>query len=77
MSGPSIKVTRDFYAIRVFINDLLHVWVPVDKLIGMETWCDTDSDFSIEFALAGGSMHLEYTDRDRWAMIVSGLEGVL
>ena len=77
MSGPSIRVTRDFYAIRVFIDDFLHIWVPVDRLIAWQSWFDSESDFSIEFALAGGSLHVEYTERERWQLVVAGLEGVL
>ena len=77
MSGPSIKVTRDFYAIRVFINDLLHVHVRTERLLAVHGWWDHPTSYSIEYVMAGGTLLTEYTDREKWAMVLSGVEGVL
>ncbi len=75
MSGPSIRVTRDFYAIRVFINDLLHIYIKAGDVLGMHSW--VKPVHSIEFTLRGGNLVTEYDDREKWAMVLAGLEGVL
>ena len=75
MSGPSIRVTRDFYAIRVLINDLVHVWLPTADLIGVHSWLKPKP--SIEYILRGGTMVTEYDSREKWELVLCGLEGVL
>lgn len=77
MSGPSIRVTADFYAIQVRINDTLHVHVDRPKLLGVQSWCDHEASYSIEYVMAGGSLLTEYTEQERWQLILAGLEGVL
>jgi len=75
MSGPSIRVTRDFYAIRVFINDLLHVYVRRSDLLGVHSWIKPTP--SIEYVMRGGTMVTEYDDREKFDLVLSGLEGML
>ena len=75
MSGPSIRVTRDFYAIRVFINDLLHLRVPAMGPVGLHSW--VKPTHSIELIWPGGSMTAEYDTREKWELVLCGLEGVL
>lgn len=75
MSGPSIRVARDFYAIRVWINDLLHVHIPTDHYRGLQSWLKPKP--SIEITLDQGAITLEYDAREKWELVLSGLEGVL
>jgi hypothetical protein len=75
LSGPSIKVIRDFYSIRITINDLLHVHVKVDDLLAVHSWLKPKP--SIEYVLRGGSFVTEYDSREKLDMILCGLEGAL
>lgn len=75
MSGPSIRVTRDFYAIRVFINGLLHIHIKTSELLGVHSWIKPA--LSIEFIMRGGSMTVEYDSREKFDLVLCGLEGAL
>jgi len=75
MSGPSIRVVRDFYAVRVTIDDLVHVWLPTADLIGVHSWLKPKP--SIEYILRGGTMVTEYDSREKWELVLCGLEGIL
>lgn len=75
MSGPSIRVERDFYAIRVFINDLLHLHIPAIGPIGLHSW--VKPVHCIELTWDGGSTVAEYDSREKWELVLSGLESVL
>lgn len=75
MSGPSIRVTRDFYAIRVFINDLLHVYVKSGDLLAVHSWIKPAC--CIEYVMRGGTMVTEYDSREKFELVLCGLEGVL
>jgi len=76
MSGPSIRVTRDFYAIRVFINDLLHVYVKTERLLGVHSWIKPQ--LAIEYVFEnGGLLRTDYDNREKFDLILCGLEGVL
>lgn len=73
----AVRVSRDFYALRIHIGEAMHVHIPIDKLIGMQSWCDDESNHSIEYVLKGGTMRTEYSDREMWNLVLDGLERVL
>jgi hypothetical protein len=75
MSGPSIRVTRDFYAIRVFINDLLHIHIKTSELLGVHSWIKPA--LSIEFVMRGGTMVVEYDSREKFEQVLCGIEGII
>lgn len=76
MTAP-IKVTADFYAVRIHMGDVLHMHIDRSKLLGLQSWCDHFDSYSIEYVMTGGSMVTEYTNRERWTEVLAGLGEVL
>ena len=72
-----ISVTRDFYAIRIHFAEVLHAHINNADLLGVHAWTDSNSNFSIEYVMRGGTMLTEYTDADKWRSVLAGLEKVL
>jgi hypothetical protein len=74
--ASGIRVTIDYYSIRVHIDGLLHVYVLRSKLLGISSWKDGGT-YSLEFARAGGSILCEYDSAEKFRAVMGGLEGVL
>ena len=72
-----IKVTRDFYDLRIYFDDALHLHIDSGKFIGMQSWTDSEHSFTIEYTLAGATLTTEYTTEDKWRAVLDGLEKVL
>ena len=70
-------VVLDHYAIRIYFGEVLHLHLDRAKLLGVQAWTDGDHDFSIEYALSGGSIVTEYSDREVWRSILAALDHVL
>lgn len=75
MTAPT--VTADFYAIRIHFDGVLHAHIDREKFLGLSAWTDHLCSYSIEFAMAGGSIVTQYTSRERWEAVLQGLERVL
>jgi len=72
-----ITLTADFYAIRIHIGETLHLHVDRSKLLAVQSWCDHEHSFSVEWVMVGGAMVTEYTDRERWQTILKHVEDIL
>ena len=73
----NVKVTRDFYDLRIYFGDVLHLHIDNSKLLGMQSWTDSPNSFTIEYTLAGGTLRTEYTTEAKWLKVLEGLEAVL
>lgn len=73
-----IEVRRDQYSLWIFINDVLHVEIPLKAYRGMSSWCDGPSSHSIEFMIEGSEpLVVEYGSRDVWREILAKLAAIL
>jgi len=75
MTGP--RVVADHYSIKVYFGDALHVHIRRSVYLGFQSWSDGPHDYSIEFALEGGSILTEYDNAENWLAILRALDGVL
>jgi hypothetical protein len=75
MSAPRVEV--DHYSIRVYFGDALHIHIRRSVYLGFQSWSDGPHDFSIEFALDGGSLLTEYDNAESWRSILRALDGAL
>lgn len=73
----AVSVTRDFYELRIYLGDVLHLHIDSDKFIGMQAWTDNEHSYTIEYTLTGGTLRTEYTTEDKWKAVLAGLEKVL
>lgn len=70
-------VCLDHYAIRIYFGSVLHLYIDRSRLLGVQSWTDGDHDFSIEYAMRGGSIVTEYSSRETWRAILTALDDVL
>lgn len=73
----TIRVERNFYHLRVYFGEALHLHIDNTKFLGMQAWQDGECECSIEFALTDGSMCVEYDSEAKWLEVLRGLERVL
>jgi len=73
----NIEVTKDYYDLWIRIDGAAHVHIPMAKYLGFSSWTDTVDCCCIEFALAGGSIRVEYTSEAKWLAVLKQLEQVL
>lgn len=71
-----IRVEKNFYALRVYFDDVLHVHINARKLLAVDSWKDGQS-YWVEFTLNGGKVLTEYDDQAKWLEVMQGLESVL
>jgi len=71
------RVVADHYSIRIYFGNVLHVYLKRSAFLGLQSWSDSSNEFSIEFALVGGSLIVEYDDAEKWLAILKGLDGIL
>jgi hypothetical protein len=71
------RVVVDYYGIRIYFGAVLHLHVKRSKLLGVQSWRDGETNYSIEFVLNGGSVRAEYDDRATWETILKALDEVL
>jgi len=55
--NPVVRITRDFYELRIYFGDVLHLHIDNSKLLGMQSWTDNEHSFTIEYTLAGGTLN--------------------
>lgn len=75
-----VQVVLGHKALRISINGLPHVHLDRSKLLGFTSWEEGQPahSFAIEFYLSEGTPVLaEYSRRDLWAAVLSGLAGAL
>jgi hypothetical protein len=70
----TVRVQRNFYHLRIYFGDTLHVHLDASKILGMQSWQDGECECSIEFALAGGSLRVEYDDEAKWRSVLVEME---
>ena len=68
-----LKAIRDFQSLKIYVNDLLHVEVPMKNHNGLQSWIEGSNKhtYFIQFyRKQGESIILEYDDREIWADIL-------
>ena len=75
MIAPTIRVEMGHYALRIYINDTLHLYIQRSQLGPFQAWRDGPKHFSIEYHLANGQKLLtEYDTPEKWKAILEGLD---
>jgi hypothetical protein len=73
----SATVQISYYSIRIYFDGKLHVYIPRIEFLGLQSWQDSPTNFSIEFILRGGCLKTEYDTREVWLHILSQLDSLL
>lgn len=78
MAAPRIEVKVEYDAVRVLINDALHLHLVRSKLLGVQSWeRSPEGKFVIEYTMDGGTVESDYDDREKWLSVLDGLKQVL
>jgi hypothetical protein len=70
MSECSIKITD---AVKIYIDNVLHLSIKKDELIGIQSW-KTDTMYCIEYTLKSSSILCEYVEKDLWINMLNMLD---
>lgn len=63
--------------IKIYINDLLHVYFKSSNLVHIQTWV-ADSKFAIEYTFREGeNLFSEYDEIDKWKEVIKLLDKIL
>ena len=71
------RVVVDHYSIRIYFGNVLHVYIKRSEFLGLQSWSDSSNEYSIEFALVGGSLIVEYDEAEKWLEILKAMDGIL
>lgn len=72
----TVEVKRNYYGLQVFLNDTLHLNLPLDGPPIIESWVDTHMGrYYIEYTHGEQKVRCEYQDRDTWKAILDQLTG--
>lgn len=78
MAAPVPTVKMGHYSLKIHFGTTLHLRIPRDQLVGLQSWRDGDRHFSIEYHLrSGATIKTEYDCPDKWSAILAGLDEAL
>jgi hypothetical protein len=73
-----IRVERNFYTLRIFFDDTLHVCVDSRALLGIASYREPVTlAHCIEFVMAGATLTTEYDSMDKWLAVLTELRKVI
>ena len=77
MAAPKIEVKRDWQALRIYINDLIHYQCPMENYDGVESWYEGSQNrtYFIQINRQIGNPHkLAYDEAETWKEILKQLD---
>lgn len=70
-----VSVTRGYTGIKIYINDLLHLYLK-NGITGIQSWRE-DGIYSIEYTYADTSVLSEYDKKQIWENILKQINKVI
>jgi len=74
MGKTVIKVTTNFYSLKVTIDGFVHLKVKMKDIYGYQSWSDRKDNCSIQYYCRYGNITCEYQDKEVWKEILKQLE---
>lgn len=74
MAKVAVKVFSD--KLRVYINDLLHLSISIEELVGVESYSWSDDRWHIDFITKTNTIECWYTNKELWESILRGIDGI-
>ena len=70
-----VTCKSDSEDIRIYIDNVLHLRIPRDSNIKLQSWLETDTKlYIIEIWCAGNTDLMEYEDKNLWIEILNTLD---
>lgn len=74
----NVRTEACFDSIVVYINDIVHIWVRRQDLMGVQSWImDGRKQFFIEFIMRSNSVVVDYDSRELWELVLAGINKVI
>ena len=68
-----IKIETSFYSIKIFINNLMHVYIKIKDLHGIQSWRDRKDKWCIEYIMKNNIIRSEYENEELFIEIITEL----
>lgn len=76
--ASTVKVVNTGTHLRVYLNGLLHLWIPFADLASVQSYiADTEGFYKVEYLVDGNLVVCEYLSEKLWMDILKGLDKVL
>lgn len=66
----TITATTGIYNHRIFINGILHLSIKIEELVGVQSYKNEPTKYSIDYYLRTGIIKTEYDREDTWKGIL-------
>ena len=66
-----IVCKSDALTLRIFINDILYLFLDKKKLIGLQSWYINEWDLKIEIYTTDRDILLEYNSLEKWKRVLA------
>lgn len=73
----NITIDNNTNSIKIYINDILHLAIKKEDLIGIESWVDGENErkrWHIEYTTKTTTIESEYDNIDKWIAILKLLD---
>jgi len=68
-----IKVETNFYQLRIYIDDLLHLSIKLKDLLAIQSWGHRKDKYIIEYNMKQTTVKSEYQNKKDWQEILKQL----
>lgn len=75
METPIVTIKSDSEDIRIYFDGILHLRIPRDKEMKLQSWIEGDSKtYVIELFVNGHLDHMAYEDKTLWVSVLKLLD---
>lgn len=71
--GREIKVIIVDKKLRVFFDEIMHLSIDINELVGVQSYHYGDYRFAIDYVMKTTLIETCYTDKQKWKSILDGL----
>lgn len=71
LNKMEIVCKSDALTLRIFINDILYLFLDKKKLIGLQSWYINEWDLKIEIYTTDRDILLEYNSLEKWKRVLA------
>ena len=70
----SVKITLEH--LRIYINEILHISIKLDEILGIQSWIHSKKSYKIEFYLKKSTILCVYDNFYKWKTILTGIDNL-
>lgn len=72
-----LKIEAQLDAIAIYFDGILHLHIKRSKLLGVQSWSNSDQHYVIEYTMDGGKITTDYTNKKKFETILRRLADIL